>query len=147
MIRDIINHYYEEDMDNLHHLSDNIVDELYNREVTPAEMYQICFKYKKVSDFEEDTRDNVGAVFDKYIDREEETKLQILGKMSNTMTSGGGIRRRKKGRNNPFGITRDNDEYRESNVDHIADKDSGSDLSAGRNIKLRDISDTETDKE
>ena len=146
MIEDIVKYYYDDNLDK--QLSENIIDGLYSREVTPAELYQICFKYKNICDFEADMSGDVGAVFDKYIDREEETKLQILGKMSNTMTSGGGIRRRKKGRNNPFGITRDNDEYRESNLDHIADKDSGSDVSAGRNIRFRDNnSDTETDKE
>jgi SpoVK/Ycf46/Vps4 family AAA+-type ATPase len=148
MIRDIVQHYYEDILDE--QLSENIVEGLYSREVTPAELYQICFKYKKIRDFEKDMSGDVGILFDKYIDREEETKLQILGKMSNTMTTGQGIRRRKKGRNNPFGVNsklleRDNGEYRESNVDEIYDKDSGSDLSEGRNIKLRDISDSEND--
>lgn len=149
MIGDIIYHYYEEHLDN--QLSENILDGLYSREVTPAELYQICFKYKNVKEFEMDMGGDVGAVFDKYIDREEEGKLQLMGKIINTSKDGEGIRRRKRGRNNPFGVNsrlldKDSLEYRDTNVDQIADKDTDSDNGAGR--KIRDISsDSENDKE
>lgn len=147
MIGDIIYHYYEEHLDN--QLSENIIDGLYSRDVTPAELYQICFKYKNVKDFEMDMGGDVGAVFDKYIDREEEGKLQLMSKIINTSNDGEGIRKRKRGRNNPFGVNsklldKDSLEYRDTNVDQIADKDTDSDNGAGR--KIRDISsDSEND--
>ncbi len=151
MIRDIILHYYEEAAE--FPFSDTIVEELYNREVTPAELYQICFKYKSIVNFEQDMSGGVGTVFDKYIDREEETKLQLLGKMIHSIKGGEGIRRRKKSRNNPFGVdnkllTRGDGEYRDVNVDQINDKEleSGSDYDASKNIR-GNSSDSEGDKE
>ena len=149
MIRDIIYHYYDENVEFF--LSDNIVDEFYNRDITPAELYQICFKYKTIGDFDKEMSGNLGTVFDKYIDREEENTLQLLGKMSNFMTGGEGIRRRKKGRNNPFGVdskllTRDDGEYRDVNIDQIDDRDKDSDSSEFRQQKGGDYS-SDSEKE
>jgi SpoVK/Ycf46/Vps4 family AAA+-type ATPase len=150
MIGDIIKHYYEDNVDEK--LSENILDGLYNRDVTPAELYQICFKYKTIRDFEMDISGDVGIVFDKYIDREEEIQLQILSKMrNNTKPGNGGLRRRKKSRNNPFGVdsklfNKDDEEYgeyRDVRVDEIKD---GSDVSGGRKIR-NNTSDSDSDKE
>lgn len=149
MIRDIIYHYYEEDLNELDNpLSNNIVDELYSKDVTPAELYQICFKYKSLPDFEGEMGGNVEVLFNKYIDREEETALQLLGKMSARANSREGLRRRKKNRNNPFGVDSkllyQEGEYRDVNVDEIDDRELGSDDEQDR--KIRDSS-SDSEKE
>lgn len=150
MIRDIIYHYYEEDLKELDNpLSNSIVDELYSRDVTPAELYQICFKYKTLPIFESEMSGNVGVLFDKYIDREAESALHLLGKMSSHVSSKDGLRRRKKSNKNPFGVHENllyrEGEYRESNVDQINDQDNNSDSSNYKNNN--DSSDSDNDNE
>ncbi len=78
MIRDILNHYYENDAE----IEESILEGLYNKDITPAELYQICFKYEKYNMFKTEILDNVDAVFNMYIDRDEEEKLNNLLKMS-----------------------------------------------------------------
>lgn len=108
MISDILYHYYDTDVG--YKLAENTVDELYNREVTPAELYQICFKYKTISDFNSELDGNIGNVFEKIIDREEENKLHILSQLSNQMVhneSSSVIRKRRRNKDNPFGVNKD----------------------------------------
>jgi hypothetical protein len=108
MIRDILHHYY--DVDTEYKLADNIVDEFYNREVTPAELYQICFKYKTINSFNSDLEGNISSVFEQIIDREEEGKLHILSQLSNQMVhsqSSSGVRKRRPAKNNPFGVNKE----------------------------------------
>jgi hypothetical protein len=83
MIRDIINHYYENELE----IEESILDGLYSKEITPAELYQICFKYETYNGFRNDLIDNVDVVFNMHIDREEEEKLNLLLKMSNKQVS------------------------------------------------------------
>jgi hypothetical protein len=79
MIRDILNHYYEND----ERVEESILDGLFDKDITPAELYQICFKYEKYNSFKNDILDNVDTVFNMYIDREEDEKLNNLLKISN----------------------------------------------------------------
>jgi hypothetical protein len=78
MIRDILHHYYENDVQ----IEESILEGLYIKEITPAELYQICFKYETYNVFKNELLDNVDAVFNMYIDREEDEKLNNLLKMS-----------------------------------------------------------------
>ena len=82
MIRDILNHYYEND----ERVEESILDGLFDKNITPAELYQICFKYEKYNSFKNDILDNVDTVFNMYIDREEDEKLNNLLKISNINT-------------------------------------------------------------
>jgi len=76
MIKDIVRHYYEEETT----LPDQIVEELYEKEITPAELYQICFKYLYYHLFLEALEVGVSKVFYNVIDREEEAILEKLSK-------------------------------------------------------------------
>jgi hypothetical protein len=78
MIRDILHHYYENDVE----IEESILDGLYSKDITPAELYQICFKYEKYNGFKNELLDNVDAIFNMYIDRDEDEKLNKLLKMS-----------------------------------------------------------------
>jgi hypothetical protein len=78
MIRDILHHYYDNDLE----IEESILDGLFNKDITPAELYQICFKYEKYNSFKNDILDNVDVVFNMYIDRAEDEKLNNLLKMS-----------------------------------------------------------------
>jgi len=133
MIRNIIGHYYE---DVVNVLSDNIVDGLYGQDVTPAELYQICFKYNSINSFEMDMIDT-GTMFHKYIDREEESALKLLSNISNIGTTKEGVRRRKKtNNNNPFGVNtkllmqKDNDDIKEYSDNEMHRKNSSSSSSS-----------------
>jgi hypothetical protein len=89
MIRDIFNHYYscssrssgDDDMAPL-------VAALYAKELTPAELYQICFKYKTMAECVADLRENLDAILDKYINRTEEQLLKEQKQMSLQRCSG-----------------------------------------------------------
>jgi hypothetical protein len=83
MIRDILHHYYENNVE----IEESILDGLYSKDITPAELYQICFKYTTYNCFRNDLLDNLDFVFNMYIDREEEAKLNMLLKKSNEQTS------------------------------------------------------------
>ena len=76
MIRDIVCHYYEE----TDQLGDDIVHALYEKDITPAELYQICFKYLSYSSFVEALEKDTTKVFETFIDREEEAVLEKLSK-------------------------------------------------------------------
>ena len=76
MIRDIIKHYYEQE----DYVEDEIVNSLYKKDITPAELYQICFKYQKYEDYRTALKQNTEDVFNMYIDREEEAVLKKLSK-------------------------------------------------------------------
>jgi len=76
MIKDIVRHYYEEETN----LPNQIVEELYEKEITPAELYQICFKYLYYHLFLEALEVGVSKVFYNVIDREEEAILEKLSK-------------------------------------------------------------------
>ena len=83
MIRDIVHHYYENNAE----IEDSILDGLYSKDITPAELYQICFKYTTYNCFRNELLDNLDFVFNMYIDREEEAKLNMLLKKSNEQMS------------------------------------------------------------
>ena len=76
MIRDIIKHYYEQE----EYVGDDIVDSLFKKDITPAELYQICFKYQNYEDYKSALKENTEEVFNMYIDREEEAVLKKLSK-------------------------------------------------------------------
>ena len=76
MIRDIIKHYYEQN----NYVEDSIVHSLYMKDITPAELYQICFKYQNYEDYRNALKENTEEVFNMYIDREEEAVLKKLSK-------------------------------------------------------------------
>lgn len=87
MIRDIFNHYYSccsGDYDDMAQL----VAALYAKELTPAELYQICFKYKTMAECVADLRENLDAILDKYINRTEEQLLKEQKQMSLQRCSG-----------------------------------------------------------
>ena len=82
--------------------------------------------------------DNIGNVFNKYIDREDDKKLYQLSQLSNKMLnseSSNGIRRRKRNKENPFGVDTNilngQNEYREPMIGQEDD----------RNIHLGDSDD------
>jgi hypothetical protein len=76
MIRNIIKHYYEQE----EYVDDDIVNSLYNKDIAPAELYQICFKYQNYEDYRNALKENTEEVFNMYIDREEEAVLKRLSK-------------------------------------------------------------------
>jgi hypothetical protein len=85
-----------------------------------------------------DMSGDVGAIFDKYIDREEDIKIHQLSKIVSNNASNNGIRRRKKNRDNPFGVNmkfldKDQDQdqggYKDVIVDQEHDKELNSDNS------------------
>jgi adenylate kinase family enzyme len=76
MIRNIIKHYYEQD----EYVDDDIVNSLYKKDIAPAELYQICFKYQNYDDYRNALKENTEKVFNMYIDREEEAVLKKLSK-------------------------------------------------------------------
>ena len=89
MIRDIFHHYYssyddEDEDDDMAQL----VDALYAKELTPAELYQICFKYKTLVECVSDLRANLDAILDKYINRSEELLLKEQKQLSLQRCSG-----------------------------------------------------------
>jgi ATP-dependent 26S proteasome regulatory subunit len=91
MIRDIIKHYYERD----DYVEESIVDSLYMKDITPAELYQICFKYQIYEDFKNALKENTEEVFNMYIDREEEAVLKKLSKDTVIKSSSTGNFRKK----------------------------------------------------
>ncbi len=72
MIRDILGHYYEDYEEN-----EDIVAALFEKGITPAELYQLCFKYgtfkKMIQCIEEEGLD---TLFGKIIDRRQEELLE-----------------------------------------------------------------------
>jgi SpoVK/Ycf46/Vps4 family AAA+-type ATPase len=76
MIRNIIKHYYEQE----EYVDDDIVNSLYKKDIAPAELYQICFKYQNYDDYKAALKENTEQVFNMYIDREEEAVLKKLSK-------------------------------------------------------------------
>ncbi len=76
MIMDILQHYYELDFNNVK-MNDEIIHCLYSKQITPAELYQFCFKFKSY-DFMVLQIQNQGIdiVFNQIIDREQEAKLE-----------------------------------------------------------------------
>lgn len=88
MIYDIIKHYYEID----EYSEYTIVQKLYEKEITPAELYQICFKYSSCNSFNTALNKDMNSVFDLYIDREEEAKLNQLSKLTVIKSSTGSFR-------------------------------------------------------
>jgi len=85
MIRDIISHYYEV----TDQLGDDIVQALYEKDITPAELYQICFKYLTYSSFVEALEKDTTKVFETFIDREEDAVLEKLSKSTVINSSSG----------------------------------------------------------
>jgi ATP-dependent 26S proteasome regulatory subunit len=80
MIRDIFKHYYstpDEAAVQVQVQDDvTLIAALYAKELTPAELYQICFKYKTYAECVQDLRENLDTIFDKYINRTEEQWLK-----------------------------------------------------------------------
>jgi hypothetical protein len=65
-----------------------LVAALYAKELTPAELYQICFKYKTMAECVADLRENLDAILDKYINRTEEQLLKEQKQLSLQRCSG-----------------------------------------------------------
>jgi SpoVK/Ycf46/Vps4 family AAA+-type ATPase len=93
MIYSIIRHYYCDDI--REDIGENVLEALYSKEITPAELYQICFKYKTYSEFKRDVLEELDVVFNKFINREEEEKLKIESKivLQNSVNTSGVKRR------------------------------------------------------
>ena len=77
MIHDIICHYYQLDS-----INENIINMLYEKELTPAELYQILFKFISYEDLKHRI-DTIGfeSIFETIINREEEELLRKQCKM------------------------------------------------------------------
>jgi hypothetical protein len=77
MIRDIIHHYYFESQVTAVSVSEALVAHFHAKEITPAELYQICFKYKTFDEFHRDLEQhgNFDHVFGQCINRKEEELL------------------------------------------------------------------------
>lgn len=117
MIRDIIKHYYEQSM----YTEDSIVESLYAKDITPAELYQICFKYQSYDQFKNELLEDTDAVFEMYIDREEEAVLEQLSKKIVIKSSSmGNMRSLKK---NPVEIDLGDDEEMYGRDDRRGDED------------------------
>lgn len=86
MIRDIIQHYFDHRMKP----SEALVAHFHAKEITPAELYQICFKYKTFEAFHRDLEQhgNFDTVFGRCINRKEEELLlrqkQLLSRQKHT---------------------------------------------------------------
>ena len=65
-----------------------LVAALYAKELTPAELYQICFKYKTLAECMSDLRENLEAILEKYINRTEEQLLKEQKQLSLQRCSG-----------------------------------------------------------
>ena len=101
MIRDIIHHYYFDEDKSASasasvSVSEALVAHFHAREITPAELYQICFKYKTFEAFHRDLEQhgNFDTVFGRCINRKEEELLLrqklLLSRQKHTGGGGGG---------------------------------------------------------
>lgn len=73
MIGDILEHYYSICMNQ----NNKIIDLLYDKELTPAELYQFCFKFTSLEQLVDTIEnDGIDVVFNKIINREEEAFLE-----------------------------------------------------------------------
>jgi SpoVK/Ycf46/Vps4 family AAA+-type ATPase len=82
MVRDILQHYYDDYV-----FDEDIVNSLWEKEITPAELYQFCFKFVQYKTMVETIqKEGIGMIFERIIDREEESKLQrqrrVIGAIS-----------------------------------------------------------------
>lgn len=98
MIQDILKHYYSTpDAADVADVADvALVGALYAKELTPAELYQICFKYKTYAECVQDLQENLDTIFDKYINRTEEQWLKEQKQSSLQRCSGRPAKIRKQ---------------------------------------------------
>ena len=68
------------------------MNSLYKKDIAPAELYQICFKYQRYEDYRNALKENTEEVFNMYIDREEEAVLKKLSKDTVINSSTGSFR-------------------------------------------------------
>jgi SpoVK/Ycf46/Vps4 family AAA+-type ATPase len=106
MVRDILQHYYDDYV-----FDDEIVQNLWEREITPAELYQFCFKFVQYKTMVETIRnEGIRAVFERIIDREEESKLhcqrKVMGGLSKKEV---GTKRRRYMKQNNFSLDSSDD--------------------------------------
>ena len=73
MINDILEHYFDDYFSDI-----SIINSLFSMNITPAELYQFCFKFKSYLFMVQSIKeDGIEKIFNKIIDREQEEKLEI----------------------------------------------------------------------